>query len=93
LTKYKTFISKTALKQLNMLERSIRKRIKSAIKQLEISPFEHRPKADIRKLYKLTKHEFYRLRVEKYRIVYSIDGNNVKIVKIFRRGKGYEWLD
>ena len=93
LTKYEVFISRTAVKQLESLNKELHDRIKSALKELETSPFEPRPKADIKKLHKLTKRQLYRLRIGDYRIVYSVENGNVKVAKIFRRGKGYEWLD
>lgn len=93
MTGYKIFISKTAIKQLNSLDKKLQESLKSSIKELEKSPFEPRPGADIKKLHKLTKNDFYRLRVGSYRIIYSVEHKNINIVKIFRREKGYEWLD
>lgn len=93
MTKYRVLISETAIKQLNSLNSKIRERLKSGIKELESSPFLSRPKADIKKLHKLTKHDLYRLRIGDYRVVYGVENNDIKIIKIFIRGKGYEWLD
>lgn len=93
LTRYKVLISKTAIKQLESLDRDARERIKTALRELEMSPFDPRPKADIKKLQKITKHVLYRLRVGNYRIVYSVENTDVKVAKIFKRELGYEWLD
>lgn len=92
MTKYDVVISVTALRQLDSLGKR-RESIKSALKELETNPFEPRHKADIKKLHKLSKHEFYRLRVGEYRIVYNVEMPTVKIVKIFAREKGYKWLE
>lgn len=93
MTRYKSFLSETAIKQLESLDKKLRERIKTAIKELEKSPFDPRPKADIKKLHKLSKHDIYRLRVGDYRVVYTVESDAIKVAKIFRRGKGYEWLD
>lgn len=93
MTKYSAFLSKTAIKQLELLDKKLQERVKSAIRELEEDPFRPRPKADIKKLYKLTKHQLYRLRIGNYRIAYAVENSYVKVAKIFPRGKGYEWLE
>ena len=93
MTKYNLLISKAALKQLELLTKDIQDRIRTALQEVKDNPFEPRPKADIKKLRKLTKHQLYRLRVGNYRIVYVVEGRDIKVAKIFPRGEGYEWLD
>ena len=93
MTKYNLLISKTALKQLESLNKDMQDRIRASLKEVKDNPFESRPKADIKKLRKLTKHQLYRLRVGNYRIVYAVEGDDIKVAKIFPRGEGYEWLD
>ena len=67
--------------------------MRSSLKELENDPFQPRPKADIKKLHKMSKHQFYRLRVGSYRAVYAVENTDVKVTRIISRGKGYEWLD
>ena len=93
MTKYNLLISKTALKQLELLNKDVQDRIRAALQELKDNPFESRPNADIKKLRKLTNHQVYRLRIGNYRTVYAVEGKDIKIAKIFPRGRGYEWLD
>ena len=93
MTKFNILLSKTAEKELNSLEKTVQERIRSALRELESDPSQARPKADIKKLHKMSKHEFYRLRVGNYRIVYFVENPSAKIIKIFTRSKGYEWLE
>lgn len=93
MAKFNALLSKTACKELNSLDKPTQERIRAALKELESDPFSPRPKADIKKLHKMSKHQFYRLRVGNYRAIYTIEGADVKVTKIIPRGKGYEWLD
>lgn len=36
---------------------------------------------------------FYRLRVSDFRAVYVVEERQIKVTEIFRRGRGYRWLD
>src|SRR2546428_11675717 len=36
---------------------------------------------------------FYRLRVGDFRVVYVVEERPVKVTEIFRRGRGYRWLE
>jgi mRNA interferase RelE/StbE len=93
LTKFNVLFSKTSEKQVNTLDKQTKERIRAALKELEIDPFQPRPKADIKKLRKMSKHQFSRLRVGNYRVIYTIENTDVKIIKIIPREKGYDWLD
>ena len=91
--KFDVGLSKTADKELNGLDKQAQNRIRAALRELENDPFQPRPKADIKKLRKMSKHQFCRLRIGNYRAIYAIEGAEVKVTKIIQRGKGYEWLD
>ncbi len=93
MTKYKVLISQTAQRQLLKLDKNIQNKITAHLKELEISPFEKRPKADIKKLHVSFDPIFFRVRVGKYRVIYSIDKNNVLVTEIISREKGYKWLE
>ena len=93
MTKFNVFLSKTAKKDLNGLEKQIQERIRTELKELENDPFQPRPKADIKKLHKMSKHQFYRMRVGNYRVIYAVENADVKVIRIIPRGKGYNWLD
>ena len=75
-------ITKTAQKQIKLLDRNAKERIKKAILEL--------PNGDVGKLkgYKSK----YRLRVGDYRILYDQTGNDVEIRAILPRGEAYKNL-
>ncbi len=81
-------VSRTFRKQFRALPTDIRGRVKSALKELENDPLRSRPGADIR-LLKDTKPPKHRLRVGEYRIVYLVEGDVVRVIELFRRGRGY----
>lgn len=82
------FVSATFQKQFKALQNDLQKRIKSALKKLEENPFQPRPNADIIALTGTTPQK-HRLRIGDYRIIYLIEGENVKVIEVFRRGRGY----
>ena len=93
MAKFNVLLSRTAEKELNSLDKKTQERVRAGLKELENDPFQPRPKADIKKLHKMSKHELYRLRIGNYRAVYAVENTDIKITRIIRRGKGYEWLD
>ena len=89
--KYRIFVSKTFQKQFISLENDIRTRIISALGALEDDPFQPRSGSDIRRL-SHTNPTKYRLRVGNYRIIYCVENRTVKVIEVFKRGKGYRNL-
>ncbi len=85
---YKVLVSRTFQKQFNSLNKSVQKRIKAGLKELEEDPKRARPNADITPL-SGTKPQKHRLRVGEYRIIYLIDKKTVKIIEVFKRDRGY----
>ena len=92
MTKFSVFLSKTAEKELNGFDKQTQRRVRIALKELEHDPFRPRPKADIKKLHTMSQHEFYRLRVGNYRVIYTLENTDIKVARIIPRGKGYDWL-
>ena len=90
---FRVLISETAAKQFNKLEDSIKARMKKHFLVLAEDPYKKRSGADIKKLGGFSNPALYRLRVGDFRVVYAIQEQVVKITEIFRRGKGYNWLD
>ena len=70
-----------------------RERLRIRLEELEVDPFRPRPKADIKNCGKHHGVIFYRLRVGDLRAVYVVEGDEVKVTEIFRRGRGYRWID
>ena len=93
MVRFNVLLSRTAEKEFNSLDKQIQERVRTALKELENDPFQPRPKADIKKLHKMSKHEFYRLRIGNYRAIYAVESSTIKVTKIIPRGKGYDWLD
>tara|TARA_Y100000310_G_C20645618_1_gene796363 strand:+ start:901 stop:1173 length:273 start_codon:yes stop_codon:yes gene_type:complete len=89
--KFEVLISETVVKKLSRLEEQ--DKLKQHIAFLGEDPFRFRPLADIKKLKGFSKPSLYRLRVGDFRVIYAVEGESVKVTNIFRRGKGYKWLD
>jgi mRNA-degrading endonuclease RelE of RelBE toxin-antitoxin system len=85
---YKILVSRTFQKIFNSLNKSVQKRIKSGLKELEKDPIKARPKADISPL-SGTKPQKHRLRVGEYRIIYIIEKKTIRVIEVFKRGRGY----
>jgi len=83
-------LSSRAVKQYEKLDKPTRKRIKSALKELENlkNPLEHRQvKPLVGKL-----KGFYRLRVGNYRVIFSVlkEEKTIAVVYISPRGDAYK---
>jgi len=79
----KFFYSKTSLRYLQKLEKDISRKIIAAIEKLP-------EEGDITKIKgKKVKH-IYRLRVGKYRILFSWERELIKVIKIDTRGDVYK---
>ena len=81
-------VSETAARQLRKLPREARDRIKRGLRVLEDDPFRHRPRAEIQPL-EGTEPRKYRIRIGDYRVVYAVVGDEVKVIEVFVRGRGY----
>lgn len=79
----KFFYSKTSLKYLQSLERKVTRKIVAGIEKL---PAE----GDVKKLKGKKAKNIFRLRVGKYRVVYSQEKNIIKVIKIDIRGDVYK---
>ena len=75
------------------LDRRQRGRLRIRLGELEGDPFRPRPKVDIKNCGKHHGVTFYRLRVGDFRAVYVVNRDEVRVTEIFRRGRGYRWLE
>ena len=89
---YKVFVSRTFQKQFHQLQTSHKNRILKALHELCKDPYTSRPNCDI-KVLKETHPKKYRLRVGDYRIIFFIEENTVKIIKLLKRERGYGRLE
>ncbi|MFQ6128840.1 MAG: type II toxin-antitoxin system RelE/ParE family toxin [Thermoplasmata archaeon] len=85
---YEVLLSSTAARQLRKLTERERDRIVKALRNLGEDPLTARPRADIRVL-EGTAPKKHRLRVGPYRVIYAVTGTDVRVIEVFRRGRGY----
>ena len=85
---YQVLVSRTFQKQYKKLSKDMQNRIKKSLKELEEDPISPRSGADI-KLLEDTDPLKHRIRVGEYRLIYRIEGTEVKMIEIFIRGRGY----
>jgi len=76
------FLSKTSLKYLEKLERSLRSKIVKAIEGLP-------DKGDIKKMKGAGPPNMFRLRVGKYRVLYTWEEDVIRVIDIDTRGDIY----
>ncbi len=93
MTTFDVLVSETAVKQLSRLDDKTQVRMKQRLLALKENPFTPRPGADIKKLKGFENPALYRLRVGEFRVIYAIQGRQIKVTEVMRRGKGYAWLD
>ena len=79
----KFLYSKTSIKYLQRQEKDASQRVVGAIEKL---PYQ----GDINKLKGKKVQNIYRLRIGKYRVIYSLEKEIIKIIKIDTRGDVYK---
>lgn len=86
MTKYEVLVSQTARKQLEALDKGSRARIKRALRHIDPS------RSTVKRL-KGPKRDYFRLRVGEYRVMFTVEGKRVLVVKILHRRVAYHWVD
>lgn len=83
---YKITFSKDADKALRRMSRNVAQNIANKIKELAGNPYE------MRNVRKLSDHPGYRLRVGDWRVVYTINDNEllVHVINVKTRGEVYK---
>ncbi|MHB8585989.1 MAG: type II toxin-antitoxin system RelE family toxin [Thermoplasmatota archaeon] len=84
---YRVLVSATFAKQLKALPNDVQRRVRGGLVALGTDPLTPRPRADIKDL-KATEPRKHRLRNGAYRIIYRVEGGDVKVIEIFSRGRG-----
>ncbi len=79
---FKIILSPKAQKDLDRFRVNICKKISKDIRILENNPF---PRGKMIKKIKGKHSDFYRLRMDKYRVIYMIDGQHVVILRILNK--------
>ena len=87
---YNISVHRDVQKYLNALDSGTKSRLVEGLRQLENDPLSR----DVKKL-KGTKgrQDLYRLRIGDYRAIFSIEDDNVYVLEIMMRGKGYDWIE
>lgn len=80
--RFKLILAPRAVKDLDGFSDNVCKRITNAMRILEENPF---PRGKLIKKIKGTKSDFYRLKVDKYRVFYMIKGDRVVILHILSK--------
>jgi len=80
---FEVYLSRQAKKFLEMLDENSRKRIKEKLRLLADNPFSL-PYKKIK-----GRESTYRIRIGDYRVIYSVRGKEVRILKIDKRERIY----
>lgn len=89
---YKVLVSKTFQKKFYRLQKNLQDSLRTTLKELEKNPYLSRPKCDIKLLIDI-KPKKYRLRIGNYRVIYTIENKEVKVIDLLKRETGYNRLD
>lgn len=86
---YRINVHANVSKFLSTLDLETKNRIIEALRKLETNPLNN----DVKKL-KGTKgkQDLYRLRIGSYRVIFAIEDNNVYVLDLISRERGYKWL-
>jgi mRNA interferase RelE/StbE len=87
--KLKLILSPKAVKDLDTFSDNICIKITNAIRVLEENPF---PRGKVIRKIKGTKLAFYRLRADKYRVFYMIDGDKVVILRVLSKKEAKRFI-
>ncbi len=86
MTEHEVLVSETARKQLEALDKGTRARIKRALRNIDPS------RSTVKRL-KGPKRDYFRLRVGEYRVMFTVEGKRVLVVRILHRRVAYSWVD
>ena len=92
LTNYDVLLSTTAAKEVKALQKIEQNRIREKLNELAKDPYSSLHRLDTKRL-SGTNHIYYRLRVGDYRVIYFLDEERIKVVRIATRSDAYSWLD
>lgn len=85
---YHVLVASTFQKEYVHLDPESQSRIRNALEQLAEDPFTPRTHADIKAL-KDTEPKKYRLRIGQFRVVYAVFENEIRVIELFSRKRGY----
>lgn len=85
---YRVLVSSTFHKEYHSLDPESQTRIRNTLERLAKDPFTSRTHADI-KVLRDTDPKKYRLRIGRFRVVYAVAENDVRVIELFSRERGY----
>jgi mRNA interferase RelE/StbE len=92
LTRYSVLVSTTASKEFRALQKKEQDGIREKLNELAEDPYDRSNRLDTKKL-SGTKHTYFRLRVGDYRVIYYLQEETIRVVRIAIRSDAYSWLD
>ena len=87
---YRVLVSSTFQKEYGHLEPESQSRIRNALEQLAEDPFTSRTHTDMKALND-TEPEKYRLIIGRFRVVYAVFENEIRVIELFSRKRGYRF--
>lgn len=88
MTKFRVLLGPKAERAFRRLGDRDKERLRGALSALASDPTNARPGADIKQLRSTTRLD--RIRVGEWRAIYGLDGGDVIVTDLFRRGAGYD---
>ena len=85
---FRVLVSRTFQREFQKIPLNSQTRTRKSLTCLEEDPYAPRAHADIKPL-KDTHSQKYRLRAGNFRIIYVVEGNEVKILDMLHRRRGY----
>ncbi len=92
MTSYNVLLSTTASKEFKALQKIEQERIRAKLNELGEDLYNNSNRLDTKKLSGFNR-TYFRLRVGNYRVIYYIEEETVKVVRIAIRSGAYSWLD
>ncbi|EQB72929.1 MAG: type II toxin-antitoxin system RelE family toxin [Thermoplasmataceae archaeon] len=92
MTTYKILVSSSASKEFKDLQKKEQGRIREKLKELAEDPNNKSNRLDTKKL-SGDRHSYFRIRVGNYRVIYYLEEETIKVVRIAIRSDAYSWLD
>ncbi len=92
MTRNSVLVSTTASKEFKTLQKKEQDRIREKLNELAENPYDGSNRLDTKKLSE-TKHTYFKLRVGDYRLIYYLQEETIRVVRIAIRSDAYPWLD
>ena len=92
MTSYKVLVSGTASKEFIALQKRELGRIRESLNELAEDPYNIFKRLDTKKL-SGANHTYFGLWIGEYRVIYYLQEETIRVVRIATRSDAYSWLD